>query len=47
MGLGVGQYLSEDPSLTTCFFLGALGGGDGESRVCVIRRPRRRQTPFD
>ena len=28
--------LSEDPSLTTCFFPGRVGVGDGESRVCVV-----------
>ena len=31
----VGHCLSEDPSLTTFFFLGALGWGDGDSQVCL------------
>ena len=48
-GQGVGRneqrmlltYLSEDPGLTTYFFLGVMGWGDGDSPVCR----RRRRTP--
>ena len=34
--------LSEDPGLTTYFFLGVMGWGDGDSQVS---RRRRRRTP--
>ena len=39
---GVLTYLSEDPSLTTYFFPGRDGLGDGDSQVC---RRRRRDLP--
>ena len=35
-------HLSEDPGLTTYFFLGVMGWGDGDSQVS---RRRRRRTP--
>ena len=47
MPLKAASGLSEDPSLTTCFFPGRVGvGGWGKLGVCH-RRHRRRRTPFD
>ena len=33
---GVGDGLSEDPSLASSFFLGVTGWGDGYIQVCVV-----------
>ena len=41
---GQPEYLSEDPSLTTYFFLGVMGWGDGDIQMSR-RRGRRRDPP--